>query len=86
MGLLKKILGKEAHEDAREVRPSECLHTSLSVHWDSLEDMGKSEKAVYRCEACRRVFTYEEARQFMDQLPPALSSAGRTRPHDDGGR
>ncbi len=83
MGILKKVLGQ--HSDETEERSEivetnhECPHTSLVPHWDSPDEMGKSDKATYRCEACGRVFNSRDAERFLNKPPEAVASIPRDR-------
>jgi len=83
MGILKKVLGQNEDNQEQETITAEpereCPHTSLVPHWDSLEDMGKSEKATYRCEACSRVFSAEEAQEYLNKPPDAITAVPRDR-------
>jgi transposase-like protein len=59
MGLVRKILGRS--NDVKGHVPS-CPHTILLPRWDSIEDMGKTDKAVgFTCQSCGRTFSREEA-------------------------
>ena len=40
-------------------------------------DLGKPEKATYTCESCSRVFSYEEAQEFLNKPPAVLASVSR---------
>ncbi|MEX1194418.1 MAG: hypothetical protein WD904_14315 [Dehalococcoidia bacterium] len=75
MGILDKILGHD--EPVAEVPPVDdapCPHTALAQHWDSLDEMGKAELATYRCESCSLEFSYQEARQYLEEPPAVLAS------------
>jgi hypothetical protein len=75
MSLLRRITGKDrragparppepAAEEGAE-RPS-CPHTALVPRWDSIQDMGKEDKATsYFCQGCGRSFSPEEARPYL---------------------
>jgi len=75
MSLLRRITGKDkqtappqAPEPAAEEVPESvsCPHTALVPRWDSIEDMGKEDKATsYFCQGCERTFTPEEARPYL---------------------
>jgi hypothetical protein len=67
MGIMDRILrrGSGSAATAEPTIEVECPHTTLTPRWDSVEDMGKTDRVtLYRCEGCRREFTPEEARQF----------------------
>jgi hypothetical protein len=90
MGILDKVLGKgdEEHTEAQAQTPTtpetevECPHTAMTPHWDALDDMGKNELATYTCEACGRMFNYEQAKVIME-TPPAAVAAASDGSHDD---
>ncbi len=65
MGLFKKLTGKQDKAAAAiEVPP--CPHTALVPRWDSIDDMGKEDRATsYFCQGCERVFSPEEARPYL---------------------
>jgi hypothetical protein len=43
-----------------------CPHTALVPRWDSIDDMGKEDKATsYFCQGCERTFSREEALPFL---------------------
>lgn len=68
MSLLRKLTGKEKQEqqasEALEAPP--CPHTAMVPRWDSVEDMGKEDKATsYFCQGCERTFTPDEARPYL---------------------
>lgn len=81
MGILKKVLS--GHDDAEQQRglrePTEenCPHTALITHWDEPGDLGKKDKATYTCESCGQVFSYEQAREFLEKPPAVLASLNR---------
>ena len=92
MGILDKVLGNKHDDDSSQATPptpeveaADCPHTAMTPHWDSLDDMGKQELATYTCEACGRTFSHAQAKQFLDQPPPAVLAAGRApETYDDG--
>lgn len=65
MALLDKLLGRgKAKKAVEEGPPPECPHTNLVPRWDSVQDMGKAEKATsYVCEACGERFDAESVRR-----------------------
>ncbi len=71
MSLLRKLTGKQEQEDAAEqaspaMESPTCPHTALVPRWDSVEDMGKDDRATsYFCQGCERTFTAEEARPYL---------------------
>jgi hypothetical protein len=51
----------------------ECLHAVLVPRWESVQDMGKVDKATrYMCEACHREFTPEEAEKVRQNIGARL--------------
>jgi hypothetical protein len=69
MGLLDKLL-RRSPEAGTAVEPQErsCLHGALIPRWDSVEDMGKEERATsYRCDSCGSEFTPHEVHELRAQ-------------------
>ena len=65
MSFLKNLFGKSQQATPVAQEPVVCSHVSLVARWDSVEDMGKEEKATYFvCEACGERFSPEEARKL----------------------
>ena len=82
MGILDKIFGKGDDDKQENRAPTqeeidavECPHTAMTPHWESLDDMGKNELATYTCEACGRMFTYAQAKEFMEKPPAVIVAA-----------
>ena len=66
MSLLRKITGKESTPKADAIEVPPCPHTALVPRWDSVDDMGKEDRATsYFCQGCEQTFTPEEARPFL---------------------
>ena len=76
MSLFRKISGKEKHQErerelaelheAYQEALESCPHVALAPRWDSVEDMGKPDKATsYYCQACNRTLTPDEARPYL---------------------
>ena len=69
MSLLRKLTHKEGTEEQaveEQTFAPDCPHKALIPRWDSVEDMGKEDRATsYFCEGCERTFTPEEARPYM---------------------
>jgi hypothetical protein len=75
MSLLRKLTGKQEEAPAspeseavvqEEPVSTSCPHTALVPRWDSVEDMGKEDKATsYFCQGCERTFTPEEAQPYL---------------------
>jgi hypothetical protein len=71
MGLLSKIFGREEPKDA-EALAVECPHRALTARWDSLEDIGKEERATsFRCESCGAEFSGDEGRALLHGGTPS---------------
>jgi hypothetical protein len=72
MGFLDKLFGRKTEEAAAPERTleeiqAECPHSTVSGRWDSVEDMGKEDKATrFVCEACNAEFSLEEMRELRD--------------------
>jgi hypothetical protein len=66
MGLFTRLLHREDGAGETAVaEPPACLHTALLPRWESVEDMGKDDRATgYHCDACGRDFTPAEADQL----------------------
>jgi hypothetical protein len=69
MGLFDKLFGgNKAKETTAVIEPPPCAHAVLVARWDSVEDMGKEEKATrFMCEACHQEFTPEEAQAIRSE-------------------
>lgn len=76
MSLLRKLTGKEKDQaedpptsempEATTTESTTCPHTALVPRWDSIEDMGKEDRATsYFCQGCERTFSPEEARPYL---------------------
>ena len=64
MSFLRNLFGKSEPATPVAQTPVECSHVSLVARWDSVEDMGKEDRATsFACEACGASFTPEEARK-----------------------
>jgi hypothetical protein len=68
MGLLSKLRGRpETTEQPVALEAPPCPHVALLPHWDSLDDMGHEDKAVYfYCDSCGQQFSPDEARALRD--------------------
>jgi hypothetical protein len=89
MGILDKLLGRDKPQEkaataqqTTDLDAPECPHTAMTPHWDSLDDMGKDELATYNCEACGRIFTFEQAQEYLENPPAVLADAAPS-PYDD---
>jgi hypothetical protein len=65
MGILDKLLGRNKRTQvvtkSREEIQAECPHTTLLARWDSVDDMGKNEKATsFVCDSCHAEFSPDE--------------------------
>jgi transposase-like protein len=68
MGILDRLLGRKQERPDSEAEASEavCPHAVLVPHWDSADDIGKSERATsYACEACHETFSREEGERLQ---------------------
>ena len=76
MGLLSKIFGGKKEAAVAEALHVECPHSVLVPRWESVQDMGIEEKASrYMCEACREMYTPEEAKHLRDTLHERVAAA-----------
>ncbi len=68
MGLLDRLFRRSNEAEPGEAAPlvaAQCPHTTLTARWDSVDDMGKEEKASsFICTACDEGFSPEEAAQL----------------------
>jgi len=72
MGLFDKIFAKEAKSSVAVETPP-CAHGVLTPRWDSVDDMGKEERAtLYVCEACREEFSPAEASALRESMAQRL--------------
>lgn len=64
MSFLRNVFGRRKSEvQTEQAPPPPCAHISLVARWDSVEDMGRADKATrYVCEACGESFAPEVAR------------------------
>jgi transposase-like protein len=68
MGILDRLLGRKQKQpvEEAEVTDAVCPHVALVPHWDSADDMGKSDKvSSYVCEACQATFSREEGERLQ---------------------
>ena len=65
MGLFSKKSDESEetkYTTSMQAESPECPHGVLTPRWDSVEDMGKEDRATeFVCEACHKSFTPEEA-------------------------
>lgn len=74
MGLLTKLMHREDAPETSAIGESgrtgeggtgetpECVHTILLPRWESVDDMGREEKATgFHCDTCGQDFTPDEA-------------------------
>ena len=67
MDILNRLLGRKQERPDREAEVSEpvCPHAVLVPHWDSADDIGKSDRvSSYACEACHASFSLEEGERL----------------------
>ena len=63
--LLRRDKSKASENAAEAVEAPPCPHTALTARWDSVQDMGKDEKATsFLCTACNEEFTPEQATEL----------------------
>ena len=65
MGLLDKLFGRgEGHH--AEMDEVACPHTTLTARWDSVDDIGKHDRATgFHCEGCGADFSGDEGRRLL---------------------
>lgn len=71
MGILDRLFGRKSQQatvtKSREEIQAECTHTTLLGRWDSVEDMGKEDKAVrFVCDSCHAEFSPEETERIRE--------------------
>jgi hypothetical protein len=72
MGLFDKLFAKEEKASVAVETPP-CAHGVLTPRWDSVNDMGKEDRATsYFCEACREEFSPHEARALRESMAARL--------------
>ena len=65
MGLFDRLMGRNKQAVAAPVAVdrASCPHVTLVGRWDSVQDMGKEDRAnSWVCSSCNSTFTNEEAR------------------------
>jgi hypothetical protein len=75
MGLFSKKseTDEPKYTTTMQAESPECPHGVLTPRWDSVEDMGKDERATaYICEACHQSFTPEEAQALKASMTERL--------------
>ena len=68
MGILDRLLGRKQKQPVEEAEVPEpvCPHVALVPHWDSADDMGKSDRvSSYACEACHATFSREQGERLL---------------------
>ncbi len=63
MGLKAKLFGKsESNTTGLDATDNHtCPHTTMTPRWDSVDDIGKQDRATgFRCEGCGQMFNPEE--------------------------
>jgi transposase-like protein len=65
MGILDRLLGrKQPPREAEESEPV-CPHATIVPHWESADDIGKSDRvSSYACEVCHETFSLEEGERL----------------------
>jgi hypothetical protein len=74
MGFLDKLLHRSsALKSTPASAPAPCIHGALVPRWDNAADMGQEDKTTgYRCDACGKEFTPDEARGLQAQAADRL--------------
>ena len=69
-----KLFGHKKQAAPTATMPQiECPHAVLVARWDSVEDMGKEDKATrFMCEACHEMFTPEQAAEIREGVAHKL--------------
>ena len=69
MSFFKRLFGNEKLErEPTEAPAVECSHVSLVARWDSIEDMGREDRATsFVCEACGAAFSPEAGRKLRGE-------------------
>lgn len=77
MGLFDRLFGGgKAKQQALAVEAPPCPHSVLVPRWDSVEDMGKADKATrYMCEACHEMFTPQQARELQESIAERMQES-----------
>jgi hypothetical protein len=78
MGILDKLFGggKKQQQPAVAVEAPPCPHAVLVPRWDSVEDMGKEDKATrYMCEGCHQVFSPAEAQELRESIAQRMQES-----------
>jgi hypothetical protein len=74
MGFLNRLLGREETSADVAAAEPECPHTALAPHWESVEDIGHSERvSSYRCDACGAIVEKEEGEKAVAAAASLLS-------------
>ena len=71
MGILDRLFGRKAQQEtvtkSREEIQAECSHATLLGRWDSVDDMGKEDKAVrFVCDSCHAEFSPEDTERIRE--------------------
>jgi hypothetical protein len=82
MGILDKLFGggkkkqQQQQQAAVAVEAPPCPHAVLVPRWDSVDDMGKEDKATrYMCEACHQMFSPAEARELREGIAQRMQES-----------
>jgi hypothetical protein len=75
MGFLNRLFGRrETSADDVAAAEPECPHTALAPHWESVEDIGHSDRVTgYRCDSCGAVIESEEGEKTMTAAASRLT-------------
>jgi streptomycin 6-kinase len=77
MGFLVKLFGGSKKQDTAVAEIAvACPHTVLVPRWDSVQDMGREDKATrFMCEACHEMFSPEEAEALRNSVSERMSAS-----------
>jgi len=74
MGFLNRLFGRRETPAEVVAAEPECPHTALAPHWESVEDIGHSDRvSSYRCDACGAIVEREEGEKAIATAASLLS-------------
>ena len=76
MGLFDKLFGSKSKQATAVADPVvTCPHAVLVPRWDSVQDMGREDKATrYMCEACHEIFTPDQAKELSESIRERMAA------------
>lgn len=76
MGLFDKLFGGKSKQATAVAEPAvTCPHAVLVPRWDSVQDMGREDKATrYMCEACHEIFTPDQAKELSESIRERMAA------------